>query len=276
MSTPQKIQPSFDVEISISDIIHFFKAHKKFILICVILGGILGGLFGNITGPIYEGSVLVSPAKVAGDFLVNPNITLTKLNTNSYYSKETLLICNPEFYKDKEIEYDMSNVVKASITKDNELIELRMNQKNKAIIKECFDNIINDIRQSQIQIGESIIASKKSELSLVEEKLKISEAFKERLYNRHFKKLESKEQNFSADLLYGIILQNSSDINQLIYQLNKIKLELSPKQTKETDKVLPINIKKKSFPSLKLGALLGLFLGLGLGIFISLIKQIKI
>ncbi len=279
MSTPQKTQPSFDDEISISDIIHFFKAHKKFILICVILGGILGGLFGHITGPVYKGSVLVSPAKVAGNFVVDPKITLTKLDMNSYYSKETFLSCNPYFYKDKdkEIEYDMSNVVKPSITKDGGLIELRMIQKNKAIIKDCLDSMINDIRQSQNQISEPIIASKKIELSLAEERLKISEAFKEKLNDKQIKELKTNEQRFSTDLLYtNMLMLNASDIKQVNEQLNKIKLELSPEQTKEADKVLPIDIEKKSFPSLKLGALLGLFLGLGLGIFISLIKQIKI
>jgi len=40
--------------------------------------------------------------------------------------------------------------------------------------------------------------------------------------------------------------------------------------------VLPINIEKKSFPTPKLGALMGLFLGLCLGILIALIKQMKI
>ena len=281
MSTPQKIQPSFDDEISISDIIHFFKVHKKFISICVILGVILGGLFGNITGPVYKGSVLVSPAKVAGNFVVDPKITLTKLDMNSYYSKETFLSCNPDFYKDKdkdkEIKYDMSNVVKPSITKDGELIELRMNQKNKAIIKDCLDSMINDMRQSQSQISEPIIASKKIELSLAEEKLKISEAFKEKLNDKQIKELKTNDQHFSTDSLYtNVLMLNALDIKQLMDQLNKIKLELSSEQTKEADKVLPINIEKKSFPSLKLGALLGLFLGLGLGIFISLIKQIKI
>jgi hypothetical protein len=72
-----------------------------------------------------------------------------------------------------------------------------------------------------------------------------------------------------------MILSNATEIKQFMDQINKIKTDLSSVQTKQAEKVLPINIEKKSFPSLKLGALLGLFLGLCLGFFISLIKQIK-
>ena len=69
MKTPQNIQPSFDDEISIADIILFLKSHKKMILIFVIIGGLLGGLYGNFTAPVYKGSVLISPAKIAGAFV---------------------------------------------------------------------------------------------------------------------------------------------------------------------------------------------------------------
>jgi hypothetical protein len=283
MSTPQNIQPSFDDEISIADIIHFFKSHKKFILICLILSGILGGLLGEYVGPIYKGSVLISPAKIASKFVVDPKITLTKLDMNSYYSKETFLSCNPNFYKgkdkdkDKDIDYDMSDIVKASITQDGELIELTMNQKNKAVIKNCLDQIISDIRQSQNLIAEPLIGSKKNELTLAEEKLKVSEEFKNKLNDKQIKELKTNDSRFSTDLLYtNMLMLNASDIIQLMDQINKIKTELSSEQTKPADKVLPINIEKKPYPSLKHGMLLGLLLGFGLGLLISIVRQIKI
>jgi hypothetical protein len=281
MKTPQNIQPSFDDEISITDIIHFFKSHKKIIIICVILGGILGGLFGKNAGPMYKGSVLVSPAKIAGQYVVDPKISLTKLDMNSYYSKETFLSCNPDFYKDedkdKDIDYDMSGIVKASITKDGGLIELTMNQEDKVIIKNCLDQMINDIRQSQNIIAEPLIQSKKMELSLAEEKLKISEEFKVKLNDKQINQLKTDDSRFSRDLLYtNILMLNASDIKANMDQINKIKTELSSEQTKQADKILPINIEKKPFPSLKLGILLGLFLGFGLGLLISLVRQIKV
>ncbi len=281
MTIKPPAQTPFDDEISLLDIIQFFKGNLRGILFFVIIGGILGGFYGKNAGPIYKGSVLISPAKIAGKFVVDPKITLTKLDMNSYYSKETFLSCNPDFYKDKDkdkdIDYDMSGIVKASITKDGGLIELTMNQKNKAVIKNCLDQMISDIRQSQNLIAEPLIESKKIELTLAEEKLKVSEEFKSKLNDKQIKELKTNDSRFSTDLLYtNMLMLNASDIKELMEQLNKIKTELSAEQTKPADKVLPINIEKKPFPSLKLGMLLGLFLGFGLGLFISLARQIKV
>jgi uncharacterized protein involved in exopolysaccharide biosynthesis len=47
MKTPHNIQTSLDDKISITDMIRFFKSHKKMILIFVIIGTLLGGLVGK-------------------------------------------------------------------------------------------------------------------------------------------------------------------------------------------------------------------------------------
>jgi hypothetical protein len=264
---------------SIADIIHFFKSHKKMILICVIIGTILGGLYGNFTAPVYKGSVLISPAKIAGVFVVNPKVTVTKLDMNSYYSKEMFLNCNPDFYKDKDkdkdqdIDYDISSMVKASVTKDGDLIQLQMQNKNKTVIKDCLNSMVDDIRTSQNIIADPLIQLKNNEMKLAEEKLKNAEEFKVKLNDKQIKELKTNSERFSVDLLYtNMILFNSKDIKETITEINKIKTDLSSEQTKSADKVLPINIEKKSFPSPKLGALIGLFLGLCLGILSALIK----
>ena len=281
MKTPQNIQPSFDDEISIADIILFFKSHKKMILIFVIIGALLGGLYGNFTAPVYKGSILISHAKVAGTFVVNPKVTLTKLDMSSSYSKETLLNCNPDFYKDKDkdkdIDYDISSLVQASLTKDGELIKLLMQNKNKTVIKDCLNSIVDDIRISQNKIADPLIQSKKNELRLLEEKLKEAEEFKVKLNHVQIKKLRTNSERYSVDLPYtSMILFNSKDISETLTEINKIKIDLSSEQTQSASNALPINIEKKSPLTPKLGALIGLFLGLCLGILITLIKQMKI
>ena len=277
MKTPQNIQPSFDDEISIAEIIHFLKSHKKMILIFVIIGTLLGGLYGNFTEPVYKGSILVSPAKVAGAFVANPRVIVTKLGMNSYYSKETFLNCNPDFYKDKDIDYNISSLVKGSVTKDGDLIQLFMQNKNKTVIKDCLNSMVDDIRASQNKIADPLIQSKNNELTLLEEKLKKAEEFKSKLNYQQIKELKTNDERLSVNLIYtNMILLNNKDINETITEINKIKLDLSSEQTKPAGNVLPINIEKKSILTPKLGAVIGLFLGLCLGILIALIKQLKI
>jgi hypothetical protein len=270
-----KNQTPFDDEISLLDIIQFFKTHFKRILFFIILGGILGGLYGKLASPVYDASILVSPAKVSGVVVVDPKITLTKLNMNSYYSKETFLACNPTFYKDKDIDYDMTDIVKASITKDGNLIELAMSDSNKETIHTCLESITADINASQKKIADPLIESKKTELNLVETKLKLAEEFRTQLNDKQIKNLKTNEQRFATDVLYAnIVLNNASEIKTLLDQINKVRTELSSEQTKDAGKVLPINIERKSFPSEKLGLLLGLFLGGMLGFFISLFLKV--
>ena len=270
-----KNQTPFDDEISLLDIIQFFKDNFKRILFFIILGGILGYLYGKLADPVYDGSVLISPALVAGNYVIDPKITLTKLNMNSYYSKETFLACNPMFYKDKDkdIDYDMSDLVKASITKDGNLIELAMSHSNKEIIHACLENITANINASQKIIAGPLIESKKNALSLAEGKLKLAEDFREKLNDKQIKDLKRTEQRDVRDVLYAnIVLNNSSEIKELLDQINQLKTELSSEQTKDAGKVLPINIERKSSPSLKLGLLLGLFLGF----LVSLFRGMKI
>ena len=155
---------------------------------------------------------------------------------NSYYSKETFLASNPMFYKD--IDYDMSDIVKTSITKDGNLIELKISHSNKEIIHACLENITANINASQKNITGPFIESKKNGLSLIEEKLKLAEQFHEQLNDKQIKNMKTIEQRFATDVLYA-------------------------------------NIERKSFPSEELGLLLGLFLGGMLGFFASLFKNMK-
>jgi len=272
-------QTPFDDEISIADIIKFFKKNGKTLIGFILFGGLLGALYGKFADPVYNGSVLVAPAKIAGNYIVGPKIILTKLNTNNYYPKEAFVACNPSFYKDKDedIDYDMSDIVKASVTKDGGLIEISMQSSNKQVIHECLDNIINVINVSQKIIAEPLIESKKIELALNEQKLKLAEEFHTQLNDKQLKNLKTTEARFATDVLYATIsLNNASEIKMLLDKLNSIKTELSSEQTKDAGKVLPINIERKSFPSLKLGLFFGLFFGGMLGFIVSLFRNMKI
>ena len=271
-----KNQTPLDDEISLLDIIQFFKDYFKRILFFIVMGGLIGFLYGKLAPPVYDGSVLISPARIAGEFVVNPKIILTELNMNTYYSKEDLLACNLKFHKDKDIDYEMSDIVQASITKDVNLIKLTMRHSNKEIIHACLENITAKINASQKIIADPLIESKKTELNLAEAKLKQMEQFREGFNVKQIQNLKTNDQRFSTDALYAALaLYNTSEIKRLRDQINKLRTELSSEQTHEARLILSINIIRKSFPSEELGLLLGLFLGGVLGLFLSLIRNIK-
>jgi hypothetical protein len=279
MKTRQNSEPFFDDEISIADMINFFKSHKKFISMFMVLGVLLGGLFGQISGPIYKGSVLISPAKVSGTFVIDPKNMLIKLDMNSYYSKETFVNCNPGLYKrkNKDVSYDMSGIVKFSVTKDSDLIEIRMDHKSRAVINDCLTSMVEDIRKIQDEIARPLIELNKNKLMYEETRKVAFEKQRELLIDLRNEALKTNtEQRFLGVLFTNIFLLNSLEINNTRDEVMKLKAAISLEQTKSVEKFLPITIEKKSFPSPKLGALFGIFLGLFLGVLIGLIKSIKI
>jgi hypothetical protein len=174
--------------------------------------------------------------------------------------------------------YDMSNIVNSSVTKDGDLIMISIQHKNKTLIKNCLNSIINDVRVIQNSIVSPLIQSKNNELMLAKEKLKDAEEFKNKLNYELLKELKKNSEPLDTitRLLYSnLISSNNLQIKQTMAEIYKLTADLSSEQTKEADKLMPIAIKKE-FPSVNHGALLGLFLGLCLGILIALIKQIKI
>jgi hypothetical protein len=270
-----KNQSPFDDEILLLDIIQFFKDHFKRILFFIILGGLIGFLYGKLADPVYDGSVLVSPALIAGNFVVDPKITLTKLGMNSYYSKESFLACNPIYYKDKDkdIDFEMGDILKRSITNDGKFIQLTISHSNKDIIHACLESVVADISASQKIITEPLVNSKKLKLSLTEEKLKYLKQFYEDLNIKQIKNLNITDQRFATNILYAnIIFNTSSEMKALQDQINTMKTELSSEQTNDASKILPVSISQKNFPSMKLGSLLGLFLGSVLGFFVCLFR----
>lgn len=277
-----KNQTPLDDEISLLDIIQFFKTNFKRMLFFIIMGGILGYLYGKLAPPEYDGSVLISPAKVAGQIVVEPNITLTMLNMNSYYSKETFLACNPTFYKDKDkdqdavIDYDMKDIVKTSITKDERLLKITMSHSNKETVKACLDNIAISINASHKIIADPLIESKKNQLNLAETKLKLAEEFYEALKSSQIKNLKTNEHRFSSNALYTIFLDKTFEVSRLLDEINDIKTQLSSGETNSAGMVLPVSIERKSFPSPKLGLLIGLFLGGVFSIFSSFVRNMTI
>ena len=281
MTTKPPTQTPFDDEISLLDIIQFFKTNIRRILFFVMMGGILGGLYGKFADPIYEGSMLIAPAKVAGNFVNDPKEILTKLNMNSYYSKEAFLACNPMFYKDKDkdkdIVYDMSGIVKTAISKDGSLISVAMTGSHRETIIDCLNVIENDIKLSQLIIAEPLIEMKKNDIQVAQNKLKISEDFRKKLNVMQRKEHKTAEIGLLTDVLYANVMLNiTSEITTLMDKINQMTADLSLEQTKGAGKALPINMERKSFPSLKLGLLLGGILGGILGSFVSIFRHMKI
>jgi hypothetical protein len=272
---PQKNPAPFNDEFTLLDIIEFFKANFKIILLFMFLGCFLGFLSQKLISTEYNGSVLISPGIVAGIYIDDSRSIVTKLNSNSFYSKQTFLACNPSFNKDTDIDYEISNIVKPILKNDGVLIELKMNSSNKEMIHSCLENIINDINASQKKIADPLIKSKKDKLNLIVTQLNVLQDLKV-FSDKEIKNLIGNEETKLKEKLNILILFSkflAHEILDISTQRNSEENDLSPERTKESAKILPINIQISKFSSLKFLMSLGLIIGGGLGIFVSFFKK---
>jgi len=271
MAITNKPQSVFEDDLSLSEIIQLIKANRKILLSFILLGSILGGIYGKFTNPIYIGSITLAPAKIAGKFIEEPGTIVTKLNHNSYYTKDTLLTCESSHNKDKAINFRMSDIINTSLLKNSTLIKLSVTTKNQETIENCLNAIESDLKLNERRIIEDFVQSRKELLVMIQNQIKDSEEFKRKINDTETKNLKTNiESNLTLTFAKNA---NFYDLKVLIEQLEKIEMELSIYQTNYSSKIFPINIEQKDFPSTKFGILLGFFLGAFLGLFVIFIRR---
>jgi hypothetical protein len=250
MKTTHKVPPpNFYNEISIADILSFFKFHKKIIFVCILLGGLLGYFFEKNSLTNFEGKAYISMAKSNGYSLISPRAFLEISKQNSFYSKETILNCNFQLYDDKK-NYIISDIIKLSILNNNDFIVVKLIHTNKTFIESCLNSASKDIYQMQNKLSEGI-----NERFESEKKFMLQE----------FAKTNASSTDFP--IMSSLIL----DKIQRIYD------NFNPAKNSKSLLLIPISIEEQEVTlTKKLKVMLGLFLGFVFGSIVSVIKQIKV
>lgn len=226
-------------EISISDLIAFLKNNLLRFILFSILGGIVGTLYEKFAAPTYEGTALVSLAVINSKFIIDPPDLALKSQMNSYFSEKTLSDCNPELNPNKNREFRISDNLRVLTTRGGNYLKITMQSEKKESIYACFDSAINDINIEQKKILEAFTQNKKNMLAGLE-------------------KLMQSSKSVGLDNQIAML---ASEI-----KIIEIKDTLADLESREIGLNFPIDIKKKSFPYITLGFLLGMFLGIVLEI----------
>jgi hypothetical protein len=264
MNLREKNQSQFSENTSIMEIIAFIESNKKTLLFFTLLGGLLGAGYERFYIPKFEGKMTVLPAKIMGDFIEKPKNLITKLETSTYYSRETFAACS-----DNKDEGGLFSNIKISLQPGEELIVFKLAHKDSTKILNCLNSVFNDILRDQSSEVESFIKAKKSTLSLLEEKINYLTNFGKTLINN-----QNDKSSFSESLLYtNMLMTNNIQLKEIINQFDLINADLSKEKTQEALIAVPIEVKKIS--SLKIKIFLGLFLGFSLGFIICHLKKMQ-
>jgi hypothetical protein len=133
MIEPQKNQPSFNEEMQISNIIHFFKSNLRLIISFTIIGGVLGGINGLLTPHSYNSNVLftgVNESAIILNTIKDPAI---------FFSDKTSLECN-------KLEI-INNIEINKITDQTYMLNIL--HKKEIKIDPCVDSMLDDLMEIQ-------------------------------------------------------------------------------------------------------------------------------
>lgn len=223
-------------EISLTDIIDFFKESWKQLILGGVVGGAIGVSIALLSPSIYQATAYIQVAKIANADVEAPNILLEKLKMSMYYSQKNFSECKVE--NTTEPGKAISNGLKSTLANGVPIISISYKDKNIDDAKKCLESVLNNIRTNQNEIAKPILEQKKNQLSNLKQKLELAEQIT--------KLLSSKKSIFDSDTTFSSLLVVNTfsiekEVINLRTQINDLEIALAEPQTKETYLITPIN-----------------------------------
>jgi LPS O-antigen subunit length determinant protein (WzzB/FepE family) len=220
-------------EISLLDIVDFFRESWKQILISGIVGGTLGVGYALISPSIYQATANIQVSKVAGSDVETPSVLVEKLKMPMYYTQSTFTACN--VMERAEPGDAIAKGLNPTLSKNAPIISITYKEKSTEDAKKCLEGVLNDIRTNQNELAKPVLEIRNNELSNLKQRLDTSEKII---------KLLSSEKNISpattSTLLLATTLSKDNEVKDLRTQISDLEIALAEPQTKEAFLTTPI------------------------------------
>jgi uncharacterized protein involved in exopolysaccharide biosynthesis len=226
-------------ELSIAEIVDFFRESWKQIVLGGVVGGVIGVSVALLSPSIYQATAYIQVAKVANADVEAPNILLEKLKMSMYYSQKTFTECNDE--NTIEPGKAIANGLKPTLLKGAPIISISYKDKNIDNAKKCLESVLNDIRTNQNEIAKPILEQRKNQLLNLKQKLESAEQITKLLPSKKLNFDFSDSKFLALTLLLATTLSKENEVKDLRTQINDLEIALAEPQTKETYLTTPIN-----------------------------------
>ncbi len=225
-------------EISLLEIVDFFKDSWKKILLGGVVGGTLGAGYALIAPSIYQATANIQVAKVANADVEAPATLVEKMKMPTYYSSNTFIECKVE--NSAEPGKAIANGLNPTLAKNAPIITIKYKEKSAEDAKKCLESVLADVRKNQDEIATPILQTKKNQLANLKQKLEAAEQI--------LKALPSKKPNFdfsdpkfsASALLLATTLSKENEVRDLRTQINDLEVALAEPQTKSASLTVPI------------------------------------
>jgi uncharacterized protein involved in exopolysaccharide biosynthesis len=225
-------------ELSLTEVIDFFRESWKQILVSSIIGGTLGVGYALISPSKYLAAAHIQVAKVAGSDVEAPNVLVEKLKMPMYYSQDTFTVCN--LTEEKEPGVSIANRLKPTLSRNAPIISITYKDKSTEDAKKCLEGVLNDIRSNQNILAKPILETRNNQLANLKQKLESAEKISKVLSIKN-PSFDFSDSKFSAStLLLATTLNKENEIKDLRTQIRESEIALAEPQTKEAFLTTPI------------------------------------
>jgi uncharacterized protein involved in exopolysaccharide biosynthesis len=225
-------------ELSLTEVIDFFRESWKQILVSSIIGGTLGVGYALISPSKYLATAHMQVAKVAGSDVEAPNVLVEKLKMPTYYSQDTFTVCN--LTEEEEPGVSIVNRLKPTLSRNAPIISITYKDKSTEDAKKCLEVVLNDIRSNQNILAKPILETRNNQLANLKQKLESAEKISKVLSIKN-PSFDFSDSKFSAStLLLATTLNKENEIKDLRTQIRDSEIALAEPQTKEAFLTTPI------------------------------------
>ena len=221
--------------ISLANIIDFFRESWK----QIVLGGVIGGAIGvsvALTMPSnYQASVHFQVAKIADIYVEQPNILMEKLKIPIYLPSEILIGCGVD--KSEKPHKAIINRISTRLLKGTDIIEISFKDRNRDLAEKCTEIISNYIIKNQNEILQKRLQKKKHELLILKQRLMLKDNFVKLSSTKNLKSAIYDSNSLVSLALFAIVMNNENEIYILKEKIYNLEILLEEPQTKEASKV---------------------------------------
>ena len=158
-------------EITLLEIVDFFKDSWKKILLGGAVGGTLGAGYALLSPSIYQATAYIQIAQIANTNLETPSSLVEKLKIPTYYFPNTFVSCNVEDLA--ESGKVLVNELNPRIVNNTNLISIKYKQRTTEEAKKCLESVLVDIRKNQNEIVTQLLETKKIKFMLSNSNLRL-------------------------------------------------------------------------------------------------------
>jgi LPS O-antigen subunit length determinant protein (WzzB/FepE family) len=232
------VTEKLEEEISLLEIVDFFKDGWKVILLGGIVTGSLGLAYALITPSIYQATASIQVAKVAGADVESPSLLVEKLKIPTYFTQNIFQACEATEKSDPG-EF-IARSIKPTLSKTAPIVSISFRSNSADDAKKCLESILEEISNDQNTLSKPIIETKNNQLINLRLKLESAESATKLLLSKN-QNFNFSDTKFSAStLLLATTLNKENEVKDLRTQINDLDLLLSKPQTKAASLIKPI------------------------------------